>query len=342
MRLALTSLGFLGLSLLSTTALAVKSAELYTTTPYGYGRVEARLRFAAGDGVVSSFFLWKDGSEISGTFWNELDFEKIGAACSLKSNAFFGNPASVHNQDHALQADLCGAFHTYAYEWTPDAIAWFVDGVEVRRETGATATAFADNAGSVGMQIRLNVWPGDITFGGNFDPSILPVHQYVDWVQFSGYDAGAFTLAWREEFDGATLPAGWAAANWGSPKNLSTHEPRNINFIDGHAVLSLTSDEAVGPAGAVPVAAGGASGTGGSAGSGTAGAAAAGASGMGASSGAPSSSGGSAGSPSGAESEDAGDSGCSLSTSGERDRSAWLGAFGLAALAALGRRRVQQ
>jgi hypothetical protein len=212
----------------------------------------------------------------------------------------------------------------------------------VRRETGAAATAFADNAGGVGMQIRLNVWPGDITFGGNFSPSILPVHQYVDWVQFSAYEAGAFTLAWREDFGGAAMPAGWVAANWGSPKNLSTHEPGNINFVDGYAVLSLTADDAVGPAGAMPVAAGGASGSGGTAGSGSGGGAAAGSGGVGASSGAPSSSGGSAGALAGSAPDEAEGGGCSLSTPRERDANTWLGALGLATMAALGRRRVKR
>src|SRR6188768_2156939 len=54
---------------------AVASAELYQNQTYTYGRFEARIRFAASDGVISSFFLWKPGSEVAGTFWNELDFE---------------------------------------------------------------------------------------------------------------------------------------------------------------------------------------------------------------------------------------------------------------------------
>jgi beta-glucanase (GH16 family) len=183
-------------------------------------------------------------------FWNELDFEKIGADCNLVTNAYYGNPAVVHNKPHPLGLDFCGAFHTYAYEWTPDAIAWFVDGVEIRRETGAAATAYAENA-SGGMQLRFNLWPGDASFGGNFNPSILPVHQYLDWVQFSSYADGAFTFAWREDFDGSAVPSGWSVGSWSSPKNLSTHQPRNVNFIDGYAVMSLTTDEAVGPAGAM-------------------------------------------------------------------------------------------
>src|SRR5688572_21234220 len=114
-------------------ALATGSAELYTGESYYYGKFEARIRYAPGAGVVSSFFLWKDGSEVSGTFWNELDFEKLDADCHLVTNAFFGNPGSVHTAPAALSQDLCGEFHTYKCEWTPESIAWFVDDVEVRR-----------------------------------------------------------------------------------------------------------------------------------------------------------------------------------------------------------------
>jgi len=234
-------------------ALAVDSAELYTEKSYNYGRFEARLRFAAGDGVVGSFFLWKDGSEVSGTFWNELDFEKVGADCHLETNAYFGNPAATHVQKPTLATDLCADYHTYAYEWTPDYISWLVDGVEVRRETGPTATAYAENA-TTGMQIRFNIWPGDATFGGNFSPSILPVRQYVDWVQYSSFKDGAFTLDWRDDFDAAELSSNWLLATWGSPKNLSTHSPANVTLADGSAVLSLTGEA---------MSSGGAGGTGG-------------------------------------------------------------------------------
>lgn len=257
-------MGFLVAVLCPRYASAVSSAELYTSEAYGHGRVEARVRYAPGDGVVSSFFAWKEGSEMPGTFWNELDFEKLGATCRLETNPIYGSPPANHSQKHALELDMCGSFHTYAYEWTPEAIVWLIDGVEVRRETGAAPQAFAENA-PAGMQIHFNLWPGDATFGGNFDPAILPVHEYVDWVQFSTYEEGAFTLAWREDFDGATLPDGWLTGNWPSPKNKSTHAPENVNFIDGYAVLSLTADDALGPAGAMPNGAGGSSGASGGA-----------------------------------------------------------------------------
>jgi MYXO-CTERM domain-containing protein len=228
----------------NTRAHAYASAEIFTPGAYQYGRFEASIQFAAGSGVVGSFFLWKDGSEVEGTFWNELDFEAIDANCELKTNAFYGNPAAVHSQSASVAA-VCGAFHTFTYEWTPDYVAWLVDGTEVRREAGETAAAYRDNTAE-GMQLRFNIWPGDASFGGTFDPNLLPVYQYVDWVQFSSYTGSGFVLEWREEFDAGGIPAGWELGTWDSPKGLSTHTAENAGVVDGVLVLALTADDALG------------------------------------------------------------------------------------------------
>ncbi|MBN2196516.1 MAG: family 16 glycosylhydrolase [Polyangiaceae bacterium] len=232
-------------------ALAVSSAELYRGQASTYGRFEARIRFAPGDGVVSSFFLWKSGSEVAGAYWNELDFEKLGADCRLQTNIHYGAPVAQDPQTDAVAGNLCAEYHTYGFEWTPTYIAWLVDGLELRRETGAAATAFAENA-SAGMQFRFNIWPGDASFGGNFDPAVLPVQQYIAWVQYSSFADGTFTQQWREEFDGTALPSGWSAGTWASPKSYSTHLAANVVFVGGIAVLSLTPDDATGFTGDPP------------------------------------------------------------------------------------------
>ena len=95
---------------------AVTSAELYRPAAHAFGRFEARIQFAAGDGVISSFFLWKDGSERSSVFWNELDFEKLGATCDLQTNSIFGLPQTNHEGRGYELAGLCEGYHTYAYE----------------------------------------------------------------------------------------------------------------------------------------------------------------------------------------------------------------------------------
>lgn len=238
----------------TTNAHATSGAELLTTESYSYGRFEARVQFAGGDGVVSSFFLWKSGSEMSDVYWNELDLETVWADCELKTNSLYGLPEANHTASSGTDGGWCTGFHTYAFEWTPDYVAWFVDEKELRRETGADSIAFRDNASEEGMQFHFNVWPGDATFGGNFSETILPIHQYINWVQYSSYKKdGEFTLEWREDFSGSTLPEGWDVGTWPSPKNKSTHEPLNVTFKDGYAILSLTKDDAMGNAGANPM-----------------------------------------------------------------------------------------
>ena len=271
-------------TILPARVMGMASAELYKTQAYQYGRFEARIQYAPGDGVVSSFFLWKDGSDASGAFWNELDFEKEQAGCLMQTNARYGTSATNHAQMNTMPGKSCAEYHDYRFEWTPDYIAWSVDGSEFRRDTGATATAYAQNA-TAGMTIHFNIWPGNSSFGGNINNTTLPVRQYISWVQYSSYSNGAFQQQWREEFQDSGVPTGWAVGTWSSPYNLSTHNAQNVSFVNGIAILSLTADNATGNPGTPPVdpAAGGSSGSGGSTGTGgTTGGAVGGASGGGA------------------------------------------------------------
>jgi endo-1,3-1,4-beta-glycanase ExoK len=253
-------------------ASAAQSSELYRTEAYFYGRFEARIRYAPGEGIVSSFFLWKDGSS-STTSWNELDYEKVNAACRLQTNIWTGK-GTQSEQINTPTFDICADYHTYAFEWTPDYIAWFIDGTQIRRVTGASVTEYTKNA-SEGMTIHFNTWVGNSSFGGTLNASILPVRQYINWVQYSSYANGTFQLQWREDFNDSTIPTGWETGTWESPFNLSTHNPANVTFVDGIAVLSVTADNATGFSGTPPAdpkgGGAGTSGTGGAAGSGAGG-----------------------------------------------------------------------
>ena len=246
-------------------ASAVQSAELYRTQAYFYGRFEARVRFAPGEGVVSSFFLWRDGSS-STTSWNELDFEKINAACRLQTNIWTGKGTQSAEIDTPT-FDICSDYHTYAFEWTPSYIAWFIDGTQIRKVTGASVTEYTQNA-SIGMSMHFNIWPGDSTFGGTFSGTILPVSQYISWAQYSSYTNNAFQVQWREDFAASSIPSGWAVGNWTSPLNHSTHNPANVSFANGLAILTMTSDSATGFSGTAPADTSGGTGTGGTPGTG--------------------------------------------------------------------------
>jgi len=217
----------------------VAGAELTTSNTYKYGKFEASIQYAGADGVVSSFFLWKPESEQKTVYWNELDFEKLGM-CKMQLNLINGMPGPKGHEEHVDLSQICTAFHTYAFEWTPDYVAWSVDGVEVRRETGWNVEEFNLNAGN-GLQLRLNVWPGDSNFGGTFSEDDLPVYQYIDWIRYSSYSGpGSFHWEWQEDFSSGSMPSGWYGGDWTSPLGYSAHRLQNIVFKEGNAVLALT------------------------------------------------------------------------------------------------------
>jgi len=226
---------------------AQSGAELYRADGYRYGKFEASIQMAPGNGVISSFFLWKNESEISDVYWNEVDIEKFGENCNrFLSNLLYGMPQENHTSVLETEADLCADFHTYTIEWTPERITWFVDGEQLRESEPEDAAVFEENA-EEGMQFRFNVWVGNSDFGGTLDTRDLPVHEFIDWVQYSEYTPGEgdddsdFTVSWREEFD-STPEGDWLKGSWASPYNLSMHSPQNVTFQDGMAILSLTKE----------------------------------------------------------------------------------------------------
>src|SRR5690606_27956871 len=77
---------------LMSSAKPYKGAEIFTTGSQLYGKYVLRMRVAKGSGVISNFFNWKDGSEMSGVFWEEVDVEVFGKdnAQSWQSNIITG------------------------------------------------------------------------------------------------------------------------------------------------------------------------------------------------------------------------------------------------------------
>ena len=236
-------------TLASASASAVQSAELYRTDAFFYGRFEARVQFAPGDGVVSSFFLWKDGSS-STTSWNELDYEKVNAACQLQTNIWSGT-GTQSPQLPSITADLCGGYHTYTFEWTPDYIAWFVDGTQLRRETGSVVAEYTQNAAQ-GMAIHFNVWVGNAIVRRGprpFHPAGERIHRLGPVLVVREWHVPAAVARRLRRHDHSRRMGGRELA---ITYGLSTHNPANVNFVNGVAVLSMTADDATGYSGTPP------------------------------------------------------------------------------------------
>ena len=135
-------------------------------------------------------------------------------------------------------------FHTYAFEWTPDYIAWFIDDREIYRQDQSHVGQFV-----FPQKIMMNLWSSEYSnWVGPWDDRILPIFAWYDWASYAAYTPGAgncgtgqnFTLQWKDEFDS------WDQARWGKGThtfggNRVTFKPENVFFKDGCMVLAMTS-----------------------------------------------------------------------------------------------------
>jgi hypothetical protein len=240
-------------------------AELFRTQAYFYGRSKRASDTRPAKAWSARSFSGRTARRRRRP-GNELDCEKINATCRLQNNVWRGK-GTQSAQVTAPAFDICSDYHTYAFEWTPDYIAFFIDGSQIRRVTGALVTEYTQNA-SQGMAIHFNVWAGDSSFGGTLNPSILPVRQYISWVQYSSYANGRVPDAVARGVQRFVGAGGWDTGTWGSPFNLSTHSRANVSFVNGIAVLSMTADNATGFTGTPPADTSGGGGTGGTGGAG--------------------------------------------------------------------------
>lgn len=220
-----------------------KGAEYRTKLSYTYGRFEVSLKSAYREGMLSSFFTYYDGGGGIGN-WNEIDVEIMGR---YFDNAQF-NTITPNQTNHVSHKPMLTSphldYHTYAFEWTPDYVAWFIDGVEVVRQTGAHIQTLTR-----AQKIMMNVWiPLYENWAGVFNPEVLPAFAYYDWVSYYAYTPGSgnygsgnnFSHDWTDNFDS------WDTSRW--DKATHTWDGNGCDFIqdnavfhDGKLILCLTN-----------------------------------------------------------------------------------------------------
>lgn len=230
-----------------------KGAEIYTYNGNTYGKYVMRMKVAKGSGVLSTFFLYKAGSQEPGAFWEEIDIEIFGQQNAIywESNIIYGSPKKETYLRHTASQSLADAYNTYTLEWTPTYVAWFVNGQQIRRINGGAAVTSLTSP----QTMRFNLWSAFAeSWVGPFDPNILPVHQFINWVEYHRYNpaTGSFTLEWRDDF--TTFDSGrWGKAAWTFDDNRVDFVPENAVVKDGVMVLALTREGATGFTGSVPV-----------------------------------------------------------------------------------------
>lgn len=225
-----------------------RGAEYRTKASYIYGRIEVRMKSAAGNGILTTLFTYHDTPPFSVAKWNEIDIEIMGRY-SNEAQYNTITPGQVnHVYRDTLQFNPHLSFHVYGFEWTPDDVAWFVDGFEAYRQTEAQIGTLTRE-----QKIMMNMWqPNFVAWAGFFDPATLPFYGYYDWIKYYAYTPGVgdnFTLQWTDDFNG------WDQSRWDKAThtfdgNNAQFIPENIVFQNGYMILCLTTPQATGYRGA--------------------------------------------------------------------------------------------
>jgi len=210
-----------------------KGAEYRTKLSYTYGRFEVSMKSAYREGMLSSFFTYYDGGGGIGN-WNEIDIEIMGRYFdNIQFNTITPNQTN-HVGHKPMLTSPHQDYHTYAFEWTPQYVAWFIDDVEVLRQTGAHIQTLTR-----AQKIMMNIWnPLYENWAGLLNPESLPAFAYYDWVSYYAYTPGTgtygtgnnFSHDWADNFDS------WDTTRW--EKAIHTFDGNGCDFIEANAVFS--------------------------------------------------------------------------------------------------------
>jgi beta-glucanase (GH16 family) len=168
------------------------SARLLTKNSFSqvYGRFEARIKIPYGQGIWPAF--WMLGNNINAAHWpncGEIDImENIGREPSTVHGTLHGPGYSGGSGIGAADMLTGGKkfsddFHTFAIEWEPNVIRFYVDGILYQTRTPADLPAGASWVFDHPFFIILNVavgggWPGnpDVT-------TPFPQQMLVDYIR---------------------------------------------------------------------------------------------------------------------------------------------------------------
>ncbi|MEP6741377.1 MAG: glycoside hydrolase family 16 protein [bacterium] len=168
------------------------SARLLTKNKFSraFGRFEARIKIPFGQGIWPAF--WMLGNNIDTARWpncGEIDImENIGKEPSIVHGTFHGpgySGASGVSAAYALPSGqkFSDDFHTFAVEWEPNVMRFYVDGLLYKTRTPADLPAGTSWVFDHPFFIILNVAVGGGWPGNPDATTVFPQQMLVDYVR---------------------------------------------------------------------------------------------------------------------------------------------------------------
>jgi beta-glucanase (GH16 family) len=165
------------------------AAEVRTRDTFLYGRFRARARFAAGTGVVSSFWGFYDrfANENGVPQDNQIVIEGgVSRATNAHDLRYFVNVGgdASRSDSQAAGYDPSSSFHVIGFDWTPREVRFLVDD-----ETRLVVSDESVRGLTQYQKLVMSAYPSSAGWLGDPDPGRLPVTAEFDWVEISSYNA---------------------------------------------------------------------------------------------------------------------------------------------------------
>lgn len=162
------------------------SAQLKTQGHFSftYGKIEARMKIPYGQGLWSAFWLLGDNCDTVG--WptcGEIDImENIGKQPNIVYGTVHG-PGYFSGTYTLPHGNFSDDFHVYGLQWTPNSIAFFVDGINYATLNRSYFSNPGDWVYNHPFHIVLNVPVGGTWPGSPNASTVFPQKMYVSYVR---------------------------------------------------------------------------------------------------------------------------------------------------------------
>jgi beta-glucanase (GH16 family) len=157
-----------------------------------YGRLSARIKFPAGQGIWPAF--WALGSNIDSVGWPQcgeidiMELVNVGTRYLVTLHGPQGDSDYLGGAGVGTRgpiADLTDDFHEYWMNWQPDHITIGVDAITLGDFTPASLPAGARWVFNRPMYAVLNIAIGGKLAGPPDDATPFPATMLVDWFRYS-------------------------------------------------------------------------------------------------------------------------------------------------------------
>lgn len=139
---------------------------------FHYGYYATKMKPADCSGVISSFFTYTYYPS-----WDEIDIEFLGKNMRQVQFNYFKS-GKGHAFLYSLWFDASKDFHEYGFEWLPETITWYIDGIKVYQVNVEIPTN--------PQMLMMNVWNciSDDNWSGVLDESKLPTKAQYQWIAY--------------------------------------------------------------------------------------------------------------------------------------------------------------